>query len=169
MNQALNFINMYQLLGILEDNNIRKQGGRYSMLCPFHLEKTPSMTIDPDEGTYHCFGCLKHGHLEDIAFPTSTLNHHDFKALKNHDAWKGILTSKEGVMHSFIDNYYGLQGLALLVLKHSKINKWHQNGDVYLEIDQEYSKMISTDRIKQIQNAMSKVHKKELTLYWEVI
>ena len=34
-----------------------KKGRRYSGLCPFHNEKTPSFSVNDDEGYYHCFGC----------------------------------------------------------------------------------------------------------------
>jgi DNA primase len=36
---------------------LRRVGGRYTGLCPFHEEKTPSFSVSPDRGTYHCFGC----------------------------------------------------------------------------------------------------------------
>jgi DNA primase len=36
---------------------LRKVGGRYTGLCVFHEEKTPSFSVSPDRGTYHCFGC----------------------------------------------------------------------------------------------------------------
>jgi DNA primase len=40
---------------------LEKKGGRYWGLCPFHHEKTPSFTVDPDRKTYYCFGCHKGG------------------------------------------------------------------------------------------------------------
>jgi DNA primase len=40
-----------------ERTRLRKVGGRYVGLCPFHQEKSPSFSVSPDRGTYHCFGC----------------------------------------------------------------------------------------------------------------
>jgi len=35
-----------------------KRSGRSTMaVCPFHSEKTPSLSIDGSKGLYHCFGC----------------------------------------------------------------------------------------------------------------
>jgi hypothetical protein len=36
---------------------IRKKGKVVVARCPFHEEKTPSFTITPSRGLYHCFGC----------------------------------------------------------------------------------------------------------------
>ena len=38
-----------------------RKGRRYSGLCPFHAEKTPSFSVVDDDGFYHCFGCGVHG------------------------------------------------------------------------------------------------------------
>jgi len=40
---------------------IKKAGKEYKACCPFHNEKTPSFTVSPDKGFYHCFGCGAHG------------------------------------------------------------------------------------------------------------
>jgi len=40
---------------------LRKSGRRMVARCPFHQEKTPSFSVDPDGGLYHCFGCKAGG------------------------------------------------------------------------------------------------------------
>ncbi len=40
---------------------LKRAGGRLKGLCPFHQEKTPSFTVDPGLGFYHCFGCQAGG------------------------------------------------------------------------------------------------------------
>jgi len=36
---------------------LKRVGRRYQGLCPFHAEKTPSFSVNPELGLYHCFGC----------------------------------------------------------------------------------------------------------------
>ena len=37
--------------------HLKQAGKNYKGLCPFHLEKTPSFTINTLKQTFHCFGC----------------------------------------------------------------------------------------------------------------
>ena len=46
---------------ISEVTKVKRSGRSYMAVCPFHEEKTPSMSIDRARGLYHCFGCGKGG------------------------------------------------------------------------------------------------------------
>ena len=55
---------------------LKKAGREYKACCPFHDEKTPSFTVSPAKGFYHCFGCGAHGtalgflmEYEHLSFP----------------------------------------------------------------------------------------------------
>jgi len=55
---------------------LESRGNNYWGLCPFHNEKTPSFSVNPDKKTYYCFGCNKGGgiinfveEVEKISFP----------------------------------------------------------------------------------------------------
>jgi DNA primase len=42
---------------------LRRRGRKLWGLCPFHGEKTPSFTVDPDQQLFYCFGCHKGGNV----------------------------------------------------------------------------------------------------------
>ena len=54
----------------------KRSGSNLFGLCPFHSEKTPSFSVNPDKQIYHCFGCGKGGsvinfimEVENLSFP----------------------------------------------------------------------------------------------------
>jgi DNA primase len=56
-----------EILPLVEDYvRLRKAGGTYKGLCPFHQERTPSFIVTPARGTFKCFGCGEGG--DAIAF-----------------------------------------------------------------------------------------------------
>lgn len=60
---------------VAEHAALRQQGRRWVGLCPFHTEKTPSFSVNAQEGFYYCFGCQASG--DAITFVRAT-EHLDF-------------------------------------------------------------------------------------------
>jgi len=40
---------------------LRKSGANFVCLCPFHDDKSPSMSVSPSKGIFHCFACKAGG------------------------------------------------------------------------------------------------------------
>lgn len=44
-----------------EHTRLTKAGRRFKGICPLHKEKTPSFSVDPEQGLFYCFGCGQGG------------------------------------------------------------------------------------------------------------
>jgi DNA primase len=64
--------NLVELVG--EVTKVKKSGRNVMAVCPFHQEKTPSMSVDAARGLYHCFGCGESGDLFRFVEQTQGLN-----------------------------------------------------------------------------------------------
>jgi len=49
----------------LDGHVLRRDGARMKCCCPFHDERTPSCSITPERGLFHCFGCGAGGSVID--------------------------------------------------------------------------------------------------------
>jgi len=57
---------------------LKKTGRNFVGLCPFHREKTPSFTVNPEKQIFYCFGCGEGGNaisflmkINNMSFPES--------------------------------------------------------------------------------------------------
>src|SRR6266704_1385722 len=77
------------LVAVVESRvDLEKRGANWFGLCPFHGESTPSFTVAPAKGFYHCMGCGAHGdaldfiqQLDGLTLPQAAeaLGHLEFK------------------------------------------------------------------------------------------
>ena len=80
-----------QLVG--ERVELRRSGSGYMGCCPFHNEKTPSFSVNPAKGFYHCFGCGKSGDAFTFLMETEGLSFTD--AVKRLGEACGIKVEEE--------------------------------------------------------------------------
>lgn len=69
LQQILAATDIVELIG--RTVKLRRAGGNWLGLCPFHNEKTPSFNVRPSTASFHCFGCGASGNA--------------FRFLMNHD------------------------------------------------------------------------------------
>lgn len=60
---------------VSQHTQLRKVGQRWSGLCPFHQEKSPSFSVNGTDGLYYCFGCRAKG---DVITFVREIEHLDF-------------------------------------------------------------------------------------------
>jgi DNA primase len=53
---------------------LRRSGARWTGLCPFHDEKTPSFSVNPADKLFYCFGCGKGGDVISFVRETEQLD-----------------------------------------------------------------------------------------------
>src|SRR4051812_46937063 len=65
-------VDMVELVGARSD--LRRVGSRWTGLCPFHDERTPSFSVNAENKLYHCFGCQESGDAIDFVQATEGLD-----------------------------------------------------------------------------------------------
>ena len=59
---------------VSKETDLRRAGTRWTGLCPFHEERTPSFSVNAEEKLYHCFGCQKGGDAIGFVMETEGLD-----------------------------------------------------------------------------------------------
>ncbi len=83
---------------ISEHVQLKRVGRRWTGLCPFHAEKSPSLSVNQEEGFYKCFGCGVGG---DVITFVREIEHLDFVSAVEK------LAAKAGVSLRYTDQHEG--------------------------------------------------------------
>lgn len=73
--------------------DLKKAGHDYKACCPFHSETSPSFTVSPAKGFYHCFGCGVNGNA--VKFVMEHEGKGFIEALKDVAAYVGMELPKD--------------------------------------------------------------------------
>ena len=79
---------------------LRRAGRSYKGLCPFHSEKTPSFTVDPERGFFYCFGCHAGGDVFDFLMRAGGLTFGEARKELAERAGVRLETSPEAEQHA---------------------------------------------------------------------
>lgn len=119
---------------VSKDVILKKTGGNYWGLCPFHKEKTPSFSVNPAKGIYKCFGCGEGGDalsylvktrgipfkdlIKDLASEFGLELPNTFSGIKNKDVReqmiKACTKAAEYYQHSLFATSQGTEALSYL-------------------------------------------------------
>ena len=117
---------------------LKRTGARFTGLCPFHAEKTPSFTVNPQGQFFHCFGCGESG---DVFSFLMKYHHFDFPdALQTlarkygFDLPEKELSEADTKRLRQRDELYAANEAASAVYHHGLLQmKWAQVARRYLE------------------------------------
>jgi len=82
-----------------EVTKVKRSGRSVMAVCPFHSEKTPSLSIDPARGLFHCFGCGKSGDVFGWVQETQGLGFSDAVELLARRAGVTLTRDPEAAKH----------------------------------------------------------------------
>ena len=111
---------------------LKKRGRNYFGLCPFHDEKTPSFSVAPDKGIYHCFGCGKGGSALNFIIENEKLSF--VEAVQQLGQQLGIPVELSGSDESsgFFDNMYKIHDAAATLYHKTLFTERGQRALKYL-------------------------------------
>ena len=142
---------------------LKKRGSNYFGLCPFHHEKTPSFSVNPKGGFFHCFGCGESGDVITFLMKIENL---DFKdavrelarrynipvSFKEKSVYDDLFEIHRIAADYFREKLFA-NPLALEYLKGRQINKQHieEYGLGYAPESSELERLLKSKGFKEEQ------------------
>ncbi|HSG62950.1 MAG TPA: DNA primase [Pseudomonadales bacterium] len=147
---------------------LKKAGRNYQALCPFHDEKSPSFSVNPDKQFYYCFGCGAGGNVLSFIMDYERL---DFpQAIENLAHYYGLEVPREQLnpqqeqtQKRKRDLYDIMEGAArfyreqLTLMQHSQVaNAYVRQRGISPEIAQQFGIGFAPDAWDKVLNHLFK-------------
>ena len=97
LEEIKNRIDIVELISNYVD--LKPAGKNYRGLCPFHEEKTPSFTVSPEKGIFHCFGCGAGGSIFNFIMKVENLSFQDAVIHLSRKAGIELPTSRRDIQN----------------------------------------------------------------------
>src|SRR5688572_24042651 len=104
---------------IAETVKLTRKGRSYTGLCPFHREKTPSFSVNPEKGFFYCFGCKEKGtafdflmKVEGLSFPEAARRLADHAGIEIEETATDGERREADAARRAIDDLYAANQLA---------------------------------------------------------
>jgi DNA primase len=104
---------------ISETVKLTRKGRSYTGLCPFHREKTPSFSVNPEKGFFYCFGCKEKGtafdflmKVEGLSFPEAARRLADHAGIEIEETATDAERREADAARRAIDDLYAVNQLA---------------------------------------------------------
>ncbi|MDN3030705.1 MAG: DNA primase [Candidatus Tisiphia sp.] len=93
---------------------LTKKSGNYLGLCPFHVEKSPSFTVNDAKRFYYCFGCTVHGDVIKFVASLNGLSYKEaaIKLANDYGIELPKLTVEQQKLHEESDELLDILGMA---------------------------------------------------------
>lgn len=95
--------------------SLTRKAGEHIGLCPFHLEKSPSFTVNDSKRFYHCFGCNAHGDVIKFVSKMSGLSYKEsaIKLAEDYGIELPKLSKEQALLYDEADKITSILELAV--------------------------------------------------------
>jgi DNA primase len=104
---------------ISETVKLTRKGRSFTGLCPFHREKTPSFSVNPEKGFFYCFGCKEKGtafdflmKVEGMTFPEAARRLADHAGIEIEETATDAERREADAARRAVDDLYAMNQLA---------------------------------------------------------
>lgn len=110
--QLRNQVDIVAVIG--KYTSLQRKGKEFLGICPFHSEKTPSFTVNPQKQFYHCFGCGVHGDVVKFVSERNNLSYREgaFKLALESNIEIPKYSQEEIDAENEIEKIYNINSLA---------------------------------------------------------